>query len=175
MEFGNLNLAEKENIIIRKAFVVNPDTGEKSESDVLILDGIVKEIKKNIHFEENILIKEINASGLYICPGFIDMHVHLREPGNMAQEDIESGLKAALRGGITSLACMPNTEPVLDSEHLIEYIKLKAKELDYNIFPVASITKNLKGEKLSEFGLLLNSGAAAFSDDGKCIQDSKLM
>lgn len=175
MEFGNLNLAEKENIIIRKAFVVNPGTGEKSESDVLILDGIVKEIKKNIHFEENILIKEINASGLYICPGFIDMHVHLREPGNMAQEDIESGLKSALRGGITSLACMPNTEPVLDSEHLIEYIKLKAKELDYNICPVASITKNLKGEKLSEFGLLLNSGAAAFSDDGKCIQDSKLM
>jgi dihydroorotase len=175
MEFRNLNLAEKENIIIRNGFVLNPGSGEKFESDVLILDGIVKEIKKNIHFEENIYVREINASGLYICPGFIDMHVHLREPGNTAQEDIKSGIKSALRGGITSLACMPNTEPVLDTEHLMQYIKLKAKELNYNIYPVASITKNLQGEKLSEFGLLLNSGAAAFSDDGKCVQNSKLM
>ena len=175
MEFGKLNISEKENIIIRKGFIVNPGTKEKLETDVLILGGIVKEIKKNIHLEENILIRELNASGLYICPGFIDMHVHLRDPGDTVEEDIKSGLKSALRGGITSLACMPNTKPVLDCEYLIEYIKLKAKELDYNICPIASITKNIQGEKLSEFGLLLNSGAAAFSDDGKCVQNSRLM
>jgi dihydroorotase len=175
MKFGNLNFAEKENIIIRKGFVVNPGNDEKFESDVLILGGIVKEIKKNIEFKENIPFREIDASGLFVCPGFVDMHVHLRDPGNIAEEDIKSGLKSALRGGITSLACMPNTEPVLDCDYLIEYIKLKAKESDYNISPIASITKNLQGEKMSEFGLLLNSGAVAFSDDGRCVQNSKLM
>jgi dihydroorotase len=175
MKFGNFNQSEKENIVIRKGFVLNPAGGEKFESDILILDGIVKEIKKNINPERNIPVNEINASGLFVCPGFTDMHVHLRDPGNTAEEDIKSGLKSALRGGITSIACMPNTEPVLDSEHLIEYIKLKAKESGYNLFPVASITKNLQGEMLSEFGLLLNAGAAAFSDDGKCVQNSRLM
>ena len=175
MEFGNLNLAEKENIIIRKGFIVNPGSEEKFESDVLILGGEIIEIKKSIKLKENTPIKEIDASGLYVCPGFVDMHVHLRDPGNDAEENIESGLKSALRGGITSLACMPNTEPVLDCDYLIEYIKLKASMFDYNIIPVASITKNLQGEKLSEFGLLLNSGAAAFSDDGRCVQDSRLM
>ena len=175
MEFGNLNLTEKENIIIRNGFIVNPDNGEQFESDVLILSGIVKEIKKNIKFKEEDVLKEIDASGLYVCPGFMDMHVHLRDPGNFTEEDMESGVKAALRGGITSLACMPNTDPVLDCTYLIEYIKLKAAKLNYNISPVASITKNLLGEKLSEFGLLLNSGAAAFSDDGRCVQNSRLM
>ena len=175
MKFENLNFSKRENIIIRRGSVVNPQTGDIFKSDILILDGVVKEIKNNIEIKENIAIREINASGLYVCPGFIDMHVHLREPGNIAEEDIESGLKSALRGGITALACMPNTEPVLDSQHLIEYIKLKAEESDYNILPVASITKNIQGEKLSEFGLLLNSGAAAFSDDGNCVQNPKLM
>jgi len=175
MKFENFDLLQKENIIIRKGFVVNPHSKEILESDVLILDGVVKEVKKDIRIEENILIREINASGLYVCPGFIDMHVHLREPGDNAEEDIRSGIRSAIRGGVTSLACMPNTEPVLDSQHLIEFIKLKAKLLDYNILPVASITKNLLGEKLSEFGLLLNSGAVAFSDDGKCVQNPKLM
>jgi dihydroorotase len=175
MEFGNLNLTEKENIIIRKGFVVNPCGVEETESDILILDGIVKEIKKNIKLKENIPIKEIDASGLYVCPGFTDMHVHLRDPGNPAEEDIKSGLKAAMRGGITSLACMPNTEPVLDCSYLIEYIKLKAAELGYNISPIASITKNIQGEKISEFGLLLESGAVAFSDDGRCVQNPRLM
>ena len=84
MEFGKLNITEKENIIIRNGFIVNPGTKEKLETDVLILGGIVKEIKKNIHLEENILIRELNASGLYICPWFIDMHVHLRDPGDTA-------------------------------------------------------------------------------------------
>ncbi len=175
MEFGNLNLAEKENIIIRNGFIVNPDNGEQFESDVLIINGSVKEIKKNIKLKEVDALKEIDASGLYVCPGFMDMHVHLRDPGNFPEEDMESGIKAALRGGITSLACMPNTDPVLDCTYLIEYIKLKAAKLNFNISPVASITKNLLGEKLSEFGLLLNSGAAAFSDDGRCVQNSRLM
>lgn len=175
MKFENLNSSKRENIIIRNGSVVNPQTGDMSKSDILILNGIVKEIKNNIEIKENISIREINASGLYVCPGFIDMHVHLREPGNIAEEDMESGIKSALRGGITALACMPNTEPVLDSQHLIEYIKLKAEESDYCVLPVASITKNIQGEKLSEFGLLLNSGAAAFSDDGNCVQNPKLM
>ncbi|MHB1346816.1 MAG: dihydroorotase [Candidatus Humimicrobiaceae bacterium] len=175
MKYENLNSSKRENIIIRNGSVVNPQTGVMPKSDILILGGIVKEIKNNIEIKENIAIREINASGLYVCPGFIDMHVHLREPGNIAEEDIESGIKSALRGGITALACMPNTEPVLDSQHLIEYIKLKAEASDYNILPVASITKNIQGEKLSEFGLLLNSGAAAFSDDGNCVQNPKLM
>ena len=175
MEFKNLNSKNKENIIIRNGFIINPQLNNKFKADILIFNGVIKEIKENILLNSRESFKEINAEGLYVCPGFIDMHVHLREPGNEDEEDIYSGVKSALRGGITSIACMPNTEPVIDSEYLIKYIKLKSKELDFNIYPVAAITKNLQGEKLNNLGILKNSGAVAFSDDGKCIQNARLM
>ncbi|MCX6384950.1 MAG: dihydroorotase [Actinobacteria bacterium] len=175
MEFGNLRLAEKENIVIKNGCIINPQTLDKFEADILISGGKIKEIKKNLVPGPGDAFKEINAEGLYVCPGFTDMHVHLREPGNDGEEDINSGVKSALRGGITSIACMPNTDPVLDSQHLINYIKLKSKELNFNIYPVAAITKDLSGEKLSEFGLLKSSGAVAFSDDGRCVQNARLM
>ncbi|MDD5658419.1 MAG: dihydroorotase [Actinomycetota bacterium] len=175
MNFGNLKSKSKENILIRNGCIINPKAQEKYKADILVLDGIIKEIKKNITCESADNIQEINAEGLYVCPGFVDMHVHLREPGNEEEEDIESGAKSALRGGITSMACMPNTLPVIDSCYLVEYIKMKAREIDYNVYPVAAITKSLKGEELSEIGLLVNSGAVAFSDDGKGVQNSRLM
>ncbi|MCL5772550.1 MAG: amidohydrolase family protein, partial [Actinobacteria bacterium] len=175
MEFKNLNSKNKENIIIRNGFIINPQLNNKFKADILIFNGVIKEIKENILLNSKESFQEINAEGLYVCPGFIDMHVHLREPGNEDEEDINSGIKSALRGGITSIACMPNTEPAIDSEYLVKYIKLKSKELDFNIYPVAAITKNLQGEKLNNLGILKNSGAIAFSDDGKCIQNARLM
>ena len=175
MEFENLKSKNKENIFIRKGCIINPQTLEKFEADILISDGEIKEINKNITSGRKDSVREINAEGLYVCPGFIDMHVHLREPGNEEEEDIESGIKAALRGGITAMACMPNTLPVLDSCYLIEYINMKAGKLNYNIYPVAAITRNLQGEALNELGLLVNSGAVAFSDDGRGVQNARLM
>ncbi|MCL4377883.1 MAG: dihydroorotase [Actinobacteria bacterium] len=175
MKFENLKLKNTENIIIKKGIIINPQTGGKSKKDILILNGIIKEISENIIPPAEFCCREINAKDLYVCPGFIDMHVHLRDPGDRNEEDIESGVKAALRGGITALACMPNTEPVLDNPYLINYVIIKSKELNYNIYPVAAITGNLAGEKISEMGLLAESGAIAFSDDGNGIQNAKLM
>ncbi|MCE5330309.1 dihydroorotase [bacterium] len=175
MEFENLKSKNKENLIIKKGFVINPQTQEKFEADILILDGKISKISKDITHNNADSVREINAEGLYVCPGFVDMHVHLREPGNEEEEDVESGVRSALRGGITSIACMPNTMPVLDSCYLIEYIKIKAREINYNIYPVAAITKNLQGEVLNEIGLLINSGAVAFSDDGRGVQNARLM
>ena len=140
-------------------------------------DGTISRISENItagDFNKSIF-KIIDADGLTVCPGFFDMHVHLREPGREDEEDMESGINSAIRGGITSLACMPNTNPVIDTPFLIKYLKMSSHAHDYNIFPVAAITRNLEGESITEFGLLKEAGAAAFSDDGKGIQNSRLM
>ncbi|MDZ7839178.1 MAG: dihydroorotase [Actinomycetota bacterium] len=112
---------------------------------------------------------------LVVCPGFIDMHVHLRDPGDEMEEDISSGIKAALAGGFTAIACMPNTRPPIDNPYLIDYIKDKAKIHGFNLLPVAAMTKGLKGKQLTEMGLLAEQGAVAFSDDGYCVQDSRNM
>lgn len=181
------------NILIRSGKIINPVTANEYISDIYIEEGIIKEISKDIKTgldidadisktkEGNAPIKQFNdliqidASKYLITPGFTDMHVHLRDPGDEDEENIESGIKAALKGGITSVVCMPNTNPPLDKEYLIKYIVDKSSILDFEIFPVAAITKKLAGMEMTEFGLLKNAGAVAFSDDGFCIMDSKLM
>jgi dihydroorotase len=180
MEFKNLYTNKKENIIIKNGLIINPTLNEPYKSDILISNGIITEIKENLFEKDNIKNNFdnfilIEAKDLFVCPGFIDMHVHLREPGNEYEEDIDSGTKSALRGGITSIACMPNTNPVIDCEHLVKYIKLRSQEVGYNIYPVAAITKNLQGEIINDLKTLKNEGAIAFSDDGKCIQNARLM
>lgn len=120
--------------------------------------------------------RELDASGKIVCPGLIDMHVHLREPGREEDETIATGTAAALAGGVTSVACMPNTEPALDSQAAAEFVTLQAGRAgNANVFPVGAITKERKGEELAEMGGLVEGGAVAFSDDGSPVASAEIM
>src|SRR5947209_8516013 len=111
--------------------------------------------------------RTLDAAGKIVCPGLIDMHVHLREPGREEDETIATGTAAALAGGVTSVACMPNTEPALDSQAAAEFVSLQAERAGHaNVFPVGAITKGRRGEELAEIGGLVEGGAVAFTDDG---------
>jgi dihydroorotase len=117
----------------------------------------------------------IDASGLWITPGLVDLHVHLREPGREDKETIETGTQAAAAGGFTAIACMPNTNPVLDEESKIRYVIQRSEKCPCRIYPVGSITKNLEGDVLSPFGEMVKAGAKAVSDDGKSVYKSNMM
>jgi dihydroorotase len=120
--------------------------------------------------------REIDAAGKIVCPGLIDMHVHLREPGREEDETIATGTAAALAGGVTSVACMPNTEPALDSQAAAEFAYLQAERAgNANVFPVGAITKGRKGEELAEIGGLVEGGAVAFTDDGSPVVSAEVM
>ena len=162
------------NILIKSGRVIDPAGEKEFESDIYIKGGLVAEIGKGIKPEEND-IAEIDAKGMIVCPGFVDIHVHLREPGFEDKETITSGTLAAVKGGITSIACMPNTNPPVDREHLVKYIIDKAKSASCKVFPVAAMTKSLKGKEIVEMGLLSEAGAVGFSDDGKCVSDTRIM
>src|SRR5947207_10354481 len=118
----------------------------------------------------------IDAAGKIVCPGLIDMHVHLREPGREEDETIATGSAAALAGGVTSVACMPNTEPPIDSQAAAEFIILQARRAgNANVFPIGSITKERKGAELAEIGAMVDGGAVAFTDDGAPVVNSEIM
>ncbi len=120
--------------------------------------------------------REIDAAGLTVLPGLIDAHVHLRDPGAEYKEDIETGTKAAAAGGITSVACMPNTWPVCDNATVIRYIKDKAeKKAVVNVFPIGAVSKGLQGQELAEIGLMKEAGIVAISDDGNPVATAELM
>ncbi len=115
----------------------------------------------------------IDANGLLVTPGLIDMHVHLREPGHEEEETIASGTRAAAAGGFTSVACMANTHPPLDSEASIDFVLRQNSQFGYaNVFPIGAITKGLEGKELAEMGSMVRAGAVAFSDDGNGIADT---
>lgn len=142
------------------------------KTDILIENNKISAISENItndHFQI------IDADGLNVFPGFVDIHVHLRDPGQTQKEDIISGCMAAVAGGFTSLACMPNTSPTVDNEETVKYIINKAKQTGINVYPIASITKGLKGEELTDFEKLKKAGAIAFSDDGRPVKTAALM
>ncbi len=118
----------------------------------------------------------LDATGLIVCPGLIDMHVHLREPGREEDETIETGTAAAVAGGVTSVACMPNTEPALDSQAAAEFIHLQARRAGHaNVFPIGAITKGRQGKELAEIGGLVDGGAVAFTDDGSPVVSAEIM
>lgn len=118
----------------------------------------------------------IDATGLIVCPGLIDVHVHLREPGNEEDETIATGARAALAGGVTSVACMPNTIPAIDTKGAAEFIVLQAKRArQANVYPVGAVSKGRKGEELAELGQLVEGGAVAFTDDGAPVASASLM
>lgn len=160
-------------ILIKGGRVMNPATGFDSVCDVFVADGKVQKIGENISESAD---KVIDATGKIVAPGLIDMHVHLREPGQEYKEDIKSGTCAAARGGVTSVCCMPNTSPVLDNAPLIEFVKNKAaKEGCVNVYPIGAVSKGQKGEQLAEIGDMKEAGAVAVSDDGHPVSNPVLM
>lgn len=142
--------------------------------DILIEDGKIVKLAKNIKAQPDYRV--IDASGKTVIPGIIDMHVHLREPGFEGKEDIESGSKAAVAGGVTQVCCMPNTSPVCDNAVVVKYIKAREKEVNLcKINPIGAITKGENGEALADIGKMAQAGAVAVSDDGKSVMNSLIM
>ena len=161
-------------ILIKGARVVNPINGSDDEKDILIENGKIKEISKNIIHVIGAEI--IDGKNKIAVPGLIDMHGHLRDPGREDKETIVTGTMAAAAGGFTSIACMANTNPVADNAAVIEYIVSKARNKGLvNVFPIGAATKGLCGLELAEMGYMKEAGAVAFSDDGKCVSDTGMM
>ena len=159
--------------LIRNGRIIDPANQIDTTGDLLIRDGKIDRISDRIDAETS---ETIDATGLIVTPGLVDMHVHLREPGFEHKETIASGTRAAAAGGFTSVACMANTGPVADSADVIELIRSKArKDGATNVFPLGSITKNLDGEELTDVPALLEAGAVGLSDDGKTVMDAGLM
>jgi dihydroorotase len=142
----------------------------ESKADILISDGKIAAIAPEI--PETAETTVLDASGLVVAPGFVDMHVHFREPGYEYKEDILSGAAAAAAGGFTTCACMPNTMPVADNAETIRYIIEKAKNATVTVLPIGAVTIGQRGEQLTDFAALKAAGAAALSDDGNTIHSA---
>lgn len=163
-------------LLIRGGRVIDPSQGVDCIDDVLVRDGQVVAIGHSGALPIGKADETIDADGLVVTPGLIDMHVHLREPGREEDETIETGTRAALAGGFTSVACIPNTEPPIDTQAAVEFIHQKAARADTcNVFVVACVSRNREGKELAEIGQLVEAGAVAFSDDGAPVYDAELM
>lgn len=166
------------NLVIRNVNLVDSIIGNKVNVDIIIKEGKIHVIANNAALDNDILpgTKIIDGAGLTALPGLIDVHCHLREPGLEYKEDIASGTRAAAKGGFTSIACMPNTQPVADNSAIISFIVEKAKEVGLvNVFPIGAISKGSEGKELAEIGDMKQCGAIAISDDGKPVMSSSLM
>lgn len=158
-------------MIIRNGNVVGKNAVEKK--DILVQNGKIVKIADYIPANGE---EEIDVAGKHVFPGLIDMHVHLRDPGYEYKEDIESGAKAAVKGGFTQICCMPNTNPIMDNKVVVSYVKHKAEKVNLcKIHPIGAITKGEKGEELAEVGEMKAAGAVAISDDGVAVKSARLM
>lgn len=160
-------------LLIKNGLVLDPLTKTQERLDLLIDRGNIAKISKEIPIDTS--WKVIDASNWMISPGLIDIHSHFRDPGFTHKEDILTGARSAARGGYTTVVCMANTNPVIDKKEVLEYIYGKAKNAKIEVLSVASITKGMKGMKLTDMKALRKAGAVGFSDDGKPILDSKLV
>jgi dihydroorotase len=159
--------------VIRKGRVIDPSQGRDEILDLLIVDGVISGTGESLQESG---AEVIDARGKVVAPGLIDIHVHLRDPGQEYKEDIVSGTRAAAAGGFSALACMPNTTPVNDTLAVTEYIRTRSlNEGAVRVYPIGAITKGLKGETLTEMGELAAAGCVAFSDDGRWVADGDLM
>ena len=159
--------------LLKSAHIVDPALGLDGVADVLIEGDRIAEVGPDLAAEG---AEIIDLTGKYLVPGLVDMHVHLRDPGQEYKEDIESGTRAAAKGGFTGVCAMPNTDPVTDTGAIVQYVKTRAAEVGHcRVYPSGAMTRGLKGEALSEMGDMVARGAVAFTDDGHGIQDAGMV
>ena len=159
-------------ILLKNGYVVDSRNRIEGKKDILIRDRHIIKVSDEI---DTVADDVIDCTGLTVIPGLCDMHVHFRDPGQTHKEDIITGSEAAAAGGVTAVACMPNTSPVCDNPETIRYIVEKAKDAKIKVYPVGCITKGLKGEELCDFDELKKAGAVAVSDDGRPVKNARIM
>ena len=160
-------------LLLKNAHVVDPSVELDGVVDVLIDGDKIAEVGENLAVEG---AEVRDLSGKYLVPGLVDMHVHLREPGYEVKEDIESGTRAAAKGGFTGVCSMPNTDPVTDNGTVVEFVKSRAAEVGHcRVYPSGAMTRGLKGEAMSEMGDMVAHGAVAFTDDGRGVQGAGML
>ena len=161
-------------LLLKNLRAVDPQVGLDSICDILIDEGRIAQVAQDIAAGEGVEVRDM--SGKVCVPGLVDAHVHLREPGQEHKEDIESGTRAAARGGISAVCCMPNTKPTIDNADTVEYVLSRARAVGRcRVHVAGACTQGLKGEVLSEMGDMVAHGAVAFTDDGRGVQDSGMM
>lgn len=159
-------------LLLKNGYVVDTANGFEGAADILIENGVVAKCAPNITEKADEII---DCAGMAVLPGICDMHVHFRDPGQTHKEDIVTGGNAAAAGGVTAVACMPNTNPTVDSPETVKYILDKARGATVKVYPVGCITKGLKGEELCDFEELKKAGCVAVSDDGKPVRNARVM
>lgn len=159
-------------LLLKNGYVVDEANKFEGTADILVEDGKIAKCAPNLQADADEII---DCSGKHIIPGICDMHVHFRDPGQTHKEDIISGSEAAAAGGVTAVACMPNTSPVIDNAETVKYVIEKAKGAKIKVYPIGCITKGQKGEELCDFIELKNAGCVAVSDDGKPVRNARMM
>jgi dihydroorotase len=160
-------------LLIRNGHVVDPASSMDAIQDVLVADGRIERVGRDLPAGPDTTV--LDATGKLVCPGFIDIHVHLREPGYEYKETVASGTRAAAAGGFTAVACMANTQPVNDNRSITDYVRAKAAvEGAVRVYPIGAVTRGLGGEELAELAELAEAGCMAFSDDGRCVMNAAL-
>ena len=161
-------------MLLRNGHLVDPSQAIDGVTDIRIENGVVSEVGPDLPEQDGEEIFDL--SGCYVMPGLIDTHVHLRDPGQEESEDLESGSKAAVAGGFTTVVAMPNTFPVVDNVPIVRYIKDKSARLGYaDVLPTAAITKGQEGQEITEIGFLRDAGVIAFTEDGKSVANSGIL
>lgn len=158
--------------LLKKGIVVDPKAKSAKKLDVLIEGSKIIAVAENLNYKG---LEVLDLEGCYIFPGFVDMHCHLREPGEELKETIFTGTKAAVKGGFTAVACMGNTKPPADSSAVITLIKEKARQASFPVYPVGCATKEMAGNEPAEIGDLVEAGAVALSDDGNSIMNGEVL
>lgn len=156
--------------------VIDPAHNLDQAADILVADGKIAAVGEAASSQADDSVQRLDVAGLVVCPGLIDLHVHLRDPGQLAKESIATGTAAAARGGFTTVVCMPNTSPVIDDAATVALIKEKAaREGQVNVYVTGTITRHMKGEEMAPIGSLHQAGVVAITDDGLCVQNNELM
>ena len=166
-------------LLIKNGYLLDPESGYEGEADILVENGRIKKLYKGLTglVDESLFpdLEVIDAEGLFVAPGLVDVHVHFRDPGFLYKEDIETGAKAAAKGGYTTVVLMANTKPVVDNEETLSYILEKGKTTGIHVETCCSVSKELKGKELCDYSLLLEKGAVGFTDDGIPLLEEELV
>ncbi|PSQ77145.1 MAG: dihydroorotase [Bacteroidetes bacterium QH_7_62_13] len=160
-------------LLLRGGTLLHPETGDTQSADLLIQDGVISDIGSDLTAGADVPVYD--ATDTFISPGWMDMHVHLREPGYEHKETIATGARAAAVGGFTDVACMPNTDPPIHTRDVVEFVRERAAETPVNVHPIACVSKERQGDELAELADLADGGAVAFSDDGAPVRHAGLM